>query len=291
MAGRVTRALCISAVFQLVAGGVAGCKTSIGDAPTPAGADPGVGDEGGDGPVGGDDEGGDGVGGACAGEPCDLYEQCGCDPGQACDLDGAELATGGTICRAVSSPGQTQSNCSSEDQCAAGYSCLGNPGQCRKVCDEDGDCGAGHCVVRVVFENDQGEFEDVPDARACSKPCTAGVAEGNGCPADPVMGCRVYSYDPDGAADSGDEFDDTDCTAAGTGGDAADCSAGGDDDCLPGFGCYVITYTDDTQQYECRQICVVSIDGVEQTGQCAVGTCNGFADPSTVGDTEYGVCF
>lgn len=293
MVERVTRAICILALFQAMAALVAGCSTSIGDAPTPVGGEP-PGGEPGTGGTGGGDDGGDddgGTGGACVGDPCDLYEQCGCEPGQACDLDGASLANGATKCRDVSTPGQTQSNCDSEDQCAAGYSCLGDPGQCRKVCDEDTDCGDGYCIVQVVFENDQGQFEDVPDANACSKPCNADSADDSGCPGNPAMGCRFYSHDPDGAAGSGDEIDYTDCTAAGAGGDTVDCTAGGDADCATGFGCFVITYTDDTEHNECREICAVSIGGIEGAGQCAIGTCHGFTQPAVIGEVEYGVCF
>ena len=283
---RVRRQLCILAMLHFMAAAVAGCSTSIGDAPSPGDADDGPGEGDGD-----EGDGGDGIpGDICAGDPCDIYEQCGCGPGEACDLDGAALATGGTVCRAVATPGQTQSNCDADDQCAAGYSCLGNPGQCRKMCDEDRDCGDGHCIVDVVFRNDQDEFVDVPDARACSKPCKADSLTESGCPTDPAMGCRVYSNDPDGVEASGDEYDYTDCTSAGTGGDAVLCTENGDAECKPGFGCYSIRYTDDTVQDECRQICVVSVGGVPRTTGCAIGTCNGFATPSVIGNIEFGVC-
>src|SRR5262245_19993460 len=109
MVGWVARACCIVALFQGVATGLAGCKTTIGDGPTPSGAGP-SGDDGPTGPGLGDDSGDDGDG-VCAGDPCDVYEQCGCQGGEACDLDGSALAEGATKCRGVASPGQTQSNC------------------------------------------------------------------------------------------------------------------------------------------------------------------------------------
>ncbi|HWM84705.1 MAG TPA: hypothetical protein VNO33_02680 [Kofleriaceae bacterium] len=270
-----------------MAAGVAGCSTSVDGGATPVGGEPG----GGQG-LGIDVDGGDPAGGGgCEGESCDVYQQCGCSAGQACDLDGADLASGATECREVASPGQTQSNCDAADQCAAGYSCLGDPGQCRKMCDEDGDCGAGYCVVQVVFENDEGAFEDVPNARACTKQCTPEAGFDSGCPSEPDLGCRVFTDDPDGEAGSGDERDYTDCTPSGTGRDTADCSQNGDADCAPGFGCYVITYTDDTQADECREICVVDVGGVPQSNRCGEGTCNGFATRSLIGDVEYGLCF
>ncbi|HTE51962.1 MAG TPA: hypothetical protein VK698_14005 [Kofleriaceae bacterium] len=284
MVDRVMRAISVFALLHALAAGLAGCSTSVEGNPTPVGGEAGDG-EGDLGP--GTD--GDGLGGDadCSDGFCSVYEQCGCDPGQACDLDGAALDTGATECREVSSPGQTQSNCEDETQCAAGYSCLGEPGQCRKMCDEDRDCGIGRCIVEVVFENDSGELEAVPNANACTKQCRADSAGQSGCPGDPALGCRFYSYDDEDGA----SVHYTDCTTTGAGGDAADCSAASDSDCQPGFGCFVITYDDDTQADECRQICAVSIDGVAQSNQCAVGTCHGFDPAALVSGTEYGACF
>jgi hypothetical protein len=284
MTGRGMSVLSIFAMLQLVAAGLAGCSTSVEGNPTPVGGEPGGGEDVNT-PGGGEDP----LAGNCAEGTCSVYDQCGCDPGQACDLDGAALDSGGTECREVSSPGQTQSNCDSPDQCAAGYSCLGDPGQCRKLCDEDGDCGTGRCIVQVVFENDAGDLEDVPDASACTKSCDPTSAEASGCPSDPAMGCRYYSYDPDG---SGEEIHYTDCTPAGLGGDAADCSANDDGDCAPGYSCFVITFDDDTTADQCRQQCIYRIGNVLQEGQCAVGTCHNFEDsPARIDDVEYGVCF
>lgn len=294
MAWRVTRAMWIFALSGALVGAVAGCSASVGGAESPEGDD-GTVEEGDDGDDGGGDGGGDGGDGVdnCAAEPCDLYEQCGCGAGQACDLDGAALATGGTECRGVTAPGQTQSNCSTDEECAAGYSCLGVPGQCRKFCDEDPDCGVGHCIIQIVYENEAGDLVDVPNGTACTKPCKAESATGSGCPSNPVMGCRFYSIDPNGTPDSGDEYHYTDCNkaAATGGGDAADCSANGDSDCTAGFGCFVITYTDDTTKNECRQICSFNVSGAEGPRDCNVGTCHNFGTPALVGDTEYGVCF
>lgn len=285
MLDRVTRAGRIRALLLALAAGVAGCATSVEGNPTP------VGGERGDGVSGGQEDGPPVGGGNCEDGTCDVYQQCGCAPDQACDLDGSSLATGATECREVASPGQTESNCDAADQCAAGYSCLGVPGQCRKMCDEDADCGSGRCVVQVIFENDSGGYEDVPNALACTKPCVPNSPFDSGCPRDPAMGCRVFTQDPDGNFGNGDEFDYTDCTQSGAGGDTFDCTELGDANCVSGFGCYVITYEDDTEFNECRQICVVSVAGVAQENGCGSGSCNGFNPPSLVGDTEYGVCF
>lgn len=287
MIDRLPRALCICALLHGVAGTVAGCATSVEGHPTPVGGEPGQGD-------GIDEDGTGGApagGGGCSDGSCDVYQQCGCAPGEACDLDVSALDVGATECRPVTAPGQTAANCEANEECAAGYTCLGSPGQCRKMCDEDGDCGSGRCVVQVIFENDQGELEDVPNAHACTKPCVPDSALDSGCPRDPAMGCRVYTDDPDGSAGTGDEYDYTDCTLSGSGVNGFDCSVNDDADCASGFGCYVITYDDDTEASECRQICAVKVGGVLQQNQCGTGTCHGFDPASVIGDVEYGVCF
>jgi hypothetical protein len=289
MLDRVVRAVRIRALAHavaglLVAGPVAGCTTSVEGNPSALSGERGSGD------ATGDEGGAPAGGGGCGGDSCDVYQQCGCEPGQACDLDGADLDSGATVCRAVTSPGQTESNCNVAEDCAAGYSCLGYPGQCRKMCDEDSDCGSGRCVVQVIFQNDQHQYQDVPNARACTKPCAAESPAESGCPRDPAMGCRVYTDDPDGAADSGDEYDYTDCTPAGSGGDGFDCSTGDDADCAPGYGCYVISYDDGTAGTECRRFCVVSAAGVAEQDGCGELACTPFSTPSLVGDIEYGLC-
>jgi len=280
MSRRVLLMRSIFTPLYVLAWGLAGCATSVEGNPTPVSGEPGGAED-----LGGSADG-DGLGGSCEEGSCSVYEQCGCGPGQACDLDGAALAEGGTECRDVASPGQTQSACSKADQCAAGYSCLGDPGQCRKLCNEDRDCGVGYCIVAVVFENDQGELEDVPNATACTVQCRAESARESGCPIG--MGCRFYPIESQGG---GETVHVTDCAAAGTGGDTADCGAGGDDDCLPGFACLTITYDDDSEADECRQICTFPPGGDETAGVCGAGTCHRFAVPAIVGDVEYGACY
>ena len=249
-------------------------------------------------PGGGDDDGGTGGSGdgTCSNEPCDLYDQCGCDAGQACDLDGASLSTGATECRPVHQAGQSQANCSRDEECAAGYGCFGNPGQCRRYCERDGDCGLGHCLIEIVYDAGGGDLQPVPDAMVCTKACKPESSTGSGCPQDPQMACNVSYRDPNGQADSGDEFWYTDCRAAGAGGDGADCSANGDRDCQAGFGCFQVTYSNESGEVvreadECLQICVWEVAGQPGGRACATGTCTEFPDPGViVGDTEYGAC-
>jgi hypothetical protein len=262
----------------LLAGSVAGCSASAGD---PSGPD-GGGKE--DDPIGGG--GGDGDVGTCDKDPCDLYDQCGCESGQACDLDNSALATGGTVCRDITEAGMSTSSCDADEECAAGYGCFGNPGQCRKFCEGDGDCGLGHCIIPIVYDAGGGNYEEVPGADVCTKPCKADAGGGSGCPED--RACDFYWHDDGSDA----TYWYTDCRVGGAGGDAASCAANGNADCQPGFGCYQITYTDDTVKDECRQICIWTVGGAEGDRSCATGTCHELGgDGIVVGDTEYGACF
>jgi hypothetical protein len=266
--------------FVALASAVAGCGASAGD--PHGGADGGKADDPGGG--GGDDDvGGDAT---CDTQPCDLYDQCGCESGQACDLDSDHLAEGTTVCRGVSSPGMTTSSCDGDEECAAGYGCFGDPGQCRKYCQLDAQCGNGYCNIPIEYDAGGGNYQDVPGAKVCTKACKADSAGGSGCPSD--RACDFYWYDDGGPGD----YWYTDCRPPGTGGDAASCSASGNDDCLAGFGCFVITYTDGTDKDECRQICIWTVGGAAGDRSCAVGTCHELGgDGIVVGDTEYGACF
>ncbi|HEU5055619.1 MAG TPA: hypothetical protein VFU21_03815 [Kofleriaceae bacterium] len=260
-----------------------GCGAKAGD--PSGGPDGGKADDLGGGGGGGDDVGG----GTCDTQPCDLYDQCGCESGQACDLDSSALAEGGTICRGITSAGTSTASCDADEECAAGYGCFGDPGQCRKYCETDGDCGLGHCNIQIVYDAGGGDYQDVPGARVCTKACKADSAGGSGCPPD--RACDFYWTDPNG--EGGDDgYWYTDCRVGGAGGDKADCSANGNDDCQSGFGCFAITYTDETVKDECRQICIWTVNGREGDRSCAAGTCHELGgDGIVIGDTEYGACF
>jgi hypothetical protein len=221
--------------------------------------------------------------GSCPTQPCDLVEQCGCPTGEACDLNGAELATGGTECRGVNAQGQEASTCSNVEDCASGYVCLGsNPGQCRKYCATDTECtGAGSlCLIQITYGTPS---MDVPGAKTCTKDCDpVDTLNPTGCPTN--MGCHIYVDDPDGSLGSsgasGDERWLTDCTSAGGGTDGADCSANGSRDCAAGYDCVNLGGNS-----VCKQNCVYP------GGTCAVGGCTRYSAPRpVVGGIEYGVC-
>ena len=279
---QVVLALCIA-----LATVVAGCGGSIGDDGRTD--DDGKADDPGDGDDGGDDGGDDIPDETCPGVPCDLHDQCGCTEGQACDLDGAAFATGGTECREVTTAGQSQANCDTSADCAAGYGCFGNPGQCRRYCQEDGDCGGGYCSIQVVYDAGGGDWQDVPDAKICTKSCKPESPEG-GCPSD--RACDFYYEDPNATPDSGDEYWYTDCRPEGNGGNAASCEANGNISCQSGYGCFALTYSDDTVKDECRQICIWAVNDKAGSRECDVGTCHEVGGAGIViNGTEYGIWF
>jgi hypothetical protein len=216
----------------------------------------------------------------CSSAPCSILPQCGCQ-GQVCDLDPENLASAGTACRDVSSPGDETSACSALTGCAGGYVCLG--GQCRVYCDDDNPCGDGaHCILQPSYEVSAGMYETVPDVFTCTKSCSPDLPTANGCPSSPdQFGCHLRRADPDGVADSGDEFFHSDCLTSEGRGNDADCSDLGDAACAPGYECVSLNATS-----VCKQLCTVP------GGICAGGlTCTAFVDPKPViGGIEYGVC-
>ncbi len=220
----------------------------------------------------------------CAKQPCDLYAQCGCQAGWACDLDGANLATGDTKCRGVSTQGTEASSCTANEGCAAGYTCLGSPGQCRHYCEDDTACASNGpgalCLIQITYGTGG---TPVPGATTCTKSCdpTATVQPAT-CP--PNMACHIYVDDPDGTFGNGDERFLTDCTnkPASGGTNGATCST--NSDCAPGFDCIALT-SGGTTTNQCKQTCAYP------SGACGTGTCTQFNDPQpVVGGTTYGVC-
>jgi len=217
---------------------------------------------------------------SCPKTPCDLYEQCGCPTGEACDL-GANPAAGDTDCRAVAAQGTETATCARSEDCAGGYVCLGsNPGQCRKWCQNDTECsGPGALCLLGVTSGGM----DVPNATTCSKDCDPSAnTTAPGCPA--AMGCHVFVDDPDGTFGNGDERFLTDCTGAPAtgGGDGVTCA--NSNDCAIGFDCINLTSGGVTTM-QCKQNCVYP------TGACQTGACNRFGAPRPViGGVEYGVC-
>ncbi|MSP17738.1 MAG: hypothetical protein EXR73_14230 [Myxococcales bacterium] len=201
--------------------------------------------------------------------PCELISQCGCGAGEACDLDGSQLPTGGTMCRPVTTPGTETSTCASGTDCARQYVCLGlTDAQCMRYCASDSDCGGlGLCVIQI-----ESGGVPVPGARVCSHTCQPHVAGGN-CP--PGWGCSLYQEE------AGMMRPFAACHAAGAGGHRATCTTASD--CQAAFECYT-----DGSTFFCLHNCNVTT-GVG----CATvpgTTCMGFATPVVFGGSEYGYC-
>jgi hypothetical protein len=268
---------------------LAGCSTTI--AP-PSGGQPDAGgfgewdDGSGDGTGGDDGTGIPGPDESCSADPCSLTEQCGCGAEQACDLSPTGYAQGVATCRKADPAGTSTASCVTNEQCAAGYSCVDR--QCRQMCDDSGDCGGNRCDEPIPVPGGSG---DVPGVATCSKTCKLEQATGGGCPADPDLACR-YKVDAAGFY--------TDCLAATRtgGGNGVACgeASGYGAACRAGYDCWPIAYDDGSQRDECRQVCVIAVGGAPTKGTCAVGACVGFADPASgnpgllIGDVEYGVC-
>ena len=224
--------------------------------------------------------GGSGGGADCPGVPCDLFEQCGCGEGEACDLAAGAGSIEDTTCRAAGD-GTARSTCAAPEDCGPGFVC--EVGQCWRWCQEDADCGAGaYCLPA---------FGDAINASTCTKSCKPESPADSGCPEG--FACRYYLRDPNGADEyDGDEYEYTDCSAAGEGTHGTDCAETGDAGCAQGYGCYDINWTDGSTTTECRQICVFTVAGEPAENTCAVGTCHEWLDPGAViGDTEYGTCW
>ena len=216
----------------------------------------------------------------CPGVPCDLFAQCGCREGEACDLAASAGSVEDTTCRAAGT-GMTDGTCAAAEDCAAGFLC--QMGQCWRWCEDDGDCGDGAYCLPV--------FGDIDNASTCTKECKPEAPAASGCPDG--FACRYYLRDPNGADEyDGDEYEYTDCSAAGEGTHGTDCVGGGDSACAQGYGCYLINWNDGTTTTECREICVFTVAGEPADNTCAVGTCHEWLDPGAViGDVEYGTCY
>ncbi|HTJ44824.1 MAG TPA: hypothetical protein VL463_22110 [Kofleriaceae bacterium] len=215
----------------------------------------------------------------CAKQPCSLAPQCGCGSGSACQLDGSNLATGGTTCLAAGSGGDDVT-CSDDSKCKAGHGCVG--GRCRAWCGGDGDCTSGPgalCIIQVVYGSPQ---MDVPGAKVCTTDCDPSSKTPAGCPS--TFGCHVYQ-------ESGGAMRYvTDCDPAGTVGAGGSCATNGSRDCQAGMDCINVTRSGVTTA-ECHPSCICPGNNCA-AGSCPSGTgsCQAFNPIVTIGTREYGTC-
>ena len=216
-------------------------------------------------------DGGD-EGEVCPASPCSIAQQCGCPDGDACDLDPSRLASGATRCRvAVPVGGTEEESCTTSEECAVGYTCIGAT-RCRQFCQDDADCDeAERCIHPVQYDDPDGTRHDVPGVQVCTTACKP---DGDsGCPIDRV--CRLIRS----SSTVVENFWYTDCrpNTPGTAGQGETCA--GDDDCQPGFDC---SRTD----LVCRRLCQTS-GRPTCPGET---TCVAHDPPAILGGIEYGTC-
>lgn len=241
-----------------------GCGPQVGE-PNDSGVDAGFQD------LGDDDDSGDDDGAVCSADPCSPLDQCGCAAGLACDLDESAFSEARGICRTATAGGTETTKCTADQECAVGFSCLGN--QCRALCDANADCGTNVCAVKITYGPTNMMY--VPGVQACSKTCRLDVVGApGGCPESVDVGCRAFT-------DAGIRH--SDCAAVKAGAvSGATCTSSAD--CARGFTC--------TGSNICRQTCAISVNGAAAPNSCPSGTaaCTGYTTPYTLGDIVYGYC-
>jgi len=203
-------------------------------------------------------EGGD----ECA-TTCDLAAQTCCGEGEACDL-----LSGVKQCRSTIGSGTETTECTSSNDCAAGYSCIQvlllGRSECLKWCDGHDDCTGpgGACDLGISFDG-----VDIPGATTCTPQCNPDTSEG--CPAG--WGCHVYIRNDASGAESI-------CAPAGAGTQGATCSK--ENECAPGFTCV-------SSLGQCLQNCQF----VPLGNECSGGTsCSNYDDHPTIDGVEWGQC-
>ncbi len=213
-------------------------------------------------------------GGGCPTSPCDLHEQCGCPQDSACDLEFLDFEenelSGELGCRGILIPGDGRSRCSSPSDCAAGYQC--HEGQCRRYCRDDSVCGGrgGECLLRRAGS------ERTDDAM-CTKSCDPDFEADHSEHCPNTFSCYLFVVGSDE-----DRRGVTDCRPTGPVAVDEDCS---EDRCGEGLACIRFTDADGNESRRCQRRCRVD----DQT--CPGGdACQGFSDPTRVGNVEYGFC-
>jgi hypothetical protein len=112
--------------------------------------------------------------------PCDLFPQCGCAAGVACDV----VTDDGTTGCFASTGVDVGAPCSSPGSCKPGLTCY-LMSTCKRLCKENGDCSStpGSSCLSVVTDNGASL---VPNLKYCTDQCDL-VAPGSRC--GPGAGC------------------------------------------------------------------------------------------------------
>ncbi|MFH1434624.1 MAG: hypothetical protein ABIJ56_02795 [Pseudomonadota bacterium] len=208
--------------------------------------------------------------GSCTESPCCLYPNGGCGAGLKCSLDQETTAR---ACLPAGT-GTKGSTCLSDEECAAGYICLGTndagtTAACYPYCAADANCpGDGS----ICFPLSAGGTP-VPGANCCSYDCN--LVSSSGCPAG--YGCDLYAWDRD--SDTVPEVTFTDCNGdVGYGTQDSSCFA--EADCAAGLACFGET------------MCLAWCYSPGGMSTCTGGTtCTAFDTPAVVGSQEVGYCY
>jgi hypothetical protein len=217
---------------------------------------------------GGNSVGGEGAGSNCLTDPspCTLVEQCGCDGGDKCTIDGdtPECVGNGSV---------NAGELCDVDDCKAGSICVpksgGDPKLCKKFCDSHADCeGAGSfCTIQIEGSGDE------TVATACTMDCDPLGGNLSGCPA-PNTKCIIRRANPEGTQWG------TDCVATGDAQVFEACNSS--EDCGLGLVCTA----------NMPGACIALCDPSAMPDTCPVMTnCNAFMPTISIGGVTYGACF
>jgi hypothetical protein len=127
--------------------------------------------------------------GPCAlgdGGSCTVFPQCGCAPGESCDV---ATTAGSTGCRPVGSTPNW--NACSNASCTVGSTCVVAWGVCAPFCAGDSDCSGHDCVSEFPASRVCSSLCDPVSPQSSAMPYTA-CGLGVGC--QPLFGTNGASY-------------------------------------------------------------------------------------------------
>lgn len=195
---------------------------------------------------------------------CDTHPQCGCEPGQKCDI--IDFDTGRVTCSPAGDAKPHQPCSPFGAQCQAGSSCLG--GACKELCTSSADCVGANRECRQVESYGSGQAKKVPFLHACTAGCdpvSPGLVCGTG------VGCQFAGTS-------------TDCYASGGGTGPGACTQTTGLACAPGYTC--INTTLQNGKYSCLKWCRLT------QSDCPTGfVCKDLSSKPQLGGVEYGACF
>lgn len=196
---------------------------------------------------------------------CDTAPQCGCEPGQKCDV--TDLDTGKATC-VDDGTVQPYHSCNPFlARCKVGSACLG--GACKPYCESDADCAGANSKCKQVELYKNGTSTLVPGMFTCTAGCD---------PVSPGLVCGsglTCSFAGTGT---------TDCYSSGTGVGAGACNQNSGLACAPGYTC--INTTQQTGGYSCLKWCRLTAN------DCSNGfVCKDLTSKPVLGGVEYGACF